>query len=75
MIIGKREFGRMLVEKISETSDIVKISRWAYKLYLENVRNVDSDVKDLLLDIGRMEDAKEFEYSMDELLEIARSLE
>ncbi len=74
MTITKIDFGKMLQTKLEQTSDIVALSRWAYKTYNENIRELEPGLKDVLLDLARMEDAIEFEYSLDELFKLALAL-
>ncbi len=70
MSLTKHEFGRMLKSKLETTTDIPSLSRWAHKIYLDNSRHIEPDLKDILLDLGRMEDAPEFEYSTEELSDL-----
>lgn len=74
MGLTKVEFGGLLRSKIQAESDVVALSRWAYQIYLDNSRNLESGLKDVLLDLGRMEEAPEFEYSPAELTELAEAL-
>lgn len=74
MSLTKHDFGRMLMAKLVATTDIVALSRWAHQMYLDNSRSLEPGLKDLLLDLGRMEDAPEFEYSVEELLVIAKEM-
>lgn len=74
MTLTRLDFGRMLAEKLEATTDVVALSRWAYQVYLDNSHNLDPNLKDILLDLGRMEDAPEFEYSVTELLEMAKTM-
>ncbi len=71
MNITKHEFGLMLKAKLETTHDIPSLSRWAYQFYFDNSRRVEPVLKDILLDLGRMEDAPEFEYSSEELSVLA----
>jgi hypothetical protein len=64
----------MLIEKLEDSTDNTTLSRWAYQTYLDNSRNLDPDLKDVLLDLTRMKDAREFQYSASELFELARKL-
>jgi len=54
--------------------DIVKISRWAYKFYLDNVRDLDNELRDAVLSIAGMADGEEFEMSELELRELSKRL-
>jgi len=74
-MMTKTEFGALLKLKLEQTSEIVELSRWAYKIFNDNSRRIDIDLKTILLDLARMEDAPEFEYSYDELVALAQSME
>ena len=36
MALSKVDFGKMLAVKLCESHDLVKLSRWAYEIFLEN---------------------------------------
>lgn len=63
----KHEFGDLLKSKIEMGLSVVELSRWAFGIFNENCRGLEPDLKGILLDIARMEDAPEFEYSTEEL--------
>lgn len=60
--------------KIETATDVVVLSRWAQQIYLENSRGLEPGLKDIILGIGRMEDAPEFEYSSRELSDLAKQM-
>lgn len=68
----KKQFGKELKDKILKNDDIVTISHWIYSLYLD--KNVDDDLNDLFLILSAMADGPEFEYSYEELNDIADRL-
>jgi hypothetical protein len=72
--MNEQEIGRLLRRKLDETKDVVAISRWAFRIYNDNLRELPPKVKHLLLDLARMEDAPEFEHSHLELIAIADTL-
>jgi hypothetical protein len=74
MSLTKTDFGKMLMAKLKDTRDVTTLSRWAYQIYLDNSRNLEPGLKDVLLDLGRMEDAPEFEYTVTELDNLASTL-
>ncbi len=74
-MMTKIEFGIMFKAKLAQTCEITDLSRWAYQLYNDNSRGLEPSLKDILLDLARMADAPEFEYSHDELIALAKSLE
>lgn len=75
MKLSKVEFGKMLAKKINETNDLVTLSQWSYEIFLDYQRDVEPSLRDLLLDLTRMEDGPEFEYSIDELRRLAKELQ
>lgn len=74
MGLTKSEFGRMLVAKLESSADSTALSKWAYQTYLVNSRNLEPGLKDVLLDLARMEDGPEFEYTVTELSDLANAL-
>jgi len=74
MSLTKHDFGQMLLDRLETTTDVVALSRWANQMYADNSRGLEPGLKDVLRDLGRMEDAPEFEYSVGELLDIAKSM-
>jgi hypothetical protein len=74
MNLTKCDLGRMLIAKLEAKTDTVALSRWAYQVYLDNSRNLDPWLKEVLLDLARMEDAPEFEYATEELYDLARAM-
>lgn len=74
MSLTKVEFGTMLAARLESNPSIVEVSRWAYRVYLDNARSLEDDLKDQLLDLARMEDGPEFEYSMKDLTDLATNL-
>jgi hypothetical protein len=74
MMITNRVFGAMLTEKLSDGSDIRAVSDWAFQIYLDNSRQLVPELKEVLLDLGRMNDEPEFKYSKRELEALASDL-
>lgn len=75
MKLNKSEFGKMLAKKLDETNDVVALSRWAYELFMDFQRDAEPGLRDLLLELSRMEDSPEFEYSVVELRKLAETLQ
>ena len=75
MKISRAEFGKMLTDKLQETTDIVALSKWSYEIFLDCQRDVEPSLRDLLLALTRMEGAPEFEYSAEELKKLAQELQ
>lgn len=74
MSLTKQKFGQMLMDKLNTTADIVILSRWAYQVYLDNSRVLEPGLKEVLLELARMEDSPQFEYSDADLFEMARAM-
>ncbi|MEJ2802311.1 hypothetical protein WAE61_10550 [Comamonadaceae bacterium PP-2] len=74
MSLTKHDFGQMLLARLETTTDVVALTRWANQMYADNSRGLEPGLKDVLRDLGRMEDAPEFEYSVGELLDIAKRM-
>lgn len=78
MINSTTEIGRQLEVEINKgynrREDIVRISRWAYALYYNNMRNLSARCQDILQTLGRMEDDPQFELSLEELQAWAHEL-
>lgn len=74
MTMSKNEFGNLLNLKLKAGSDITELSRWAFQIFNENSHGLAPDLKTILLDLARMEDAPEFEYTHEELVSLARTL-
>jgi hypothetical protein len=74
MGLSKMEFGDLLRAKIQAGVDIVSLSQWSYQIYLDNSRHLEFGLKEILLDLGRMGDSQEFEYTVAELFELADAL-
>lgn len=74
MGLTKRQFGPMLKAKLESTADVNNISRWAYEVFLDNSRQLEPGLEEILLDLTRMQDGAEFEYTKKELSGIAEDL-
>jgi hypothetical protein len=70
----KNELGKALKKLLVTESDVVKISRWALKLYSENYTYLDSTMIEILECLFSIEDDPQFELSNNELNEIADRL-
>ena len=71
----KSQFGKELKEQIENGFDVVKISRWAHDNVLMNhQKEIDSDLKSIIMQIIAMDMGKEFELSKTELSDLANNL-
>lgn len=72
--MNKQTLGKELDSQLKKGYDIVKISRWAYKLYSENIRFLDASTEEILECLFSMEDDPQFEYTEKELQLLAEKL-
>ncbi|MDQ3239267.1 MAG: hypothetical protein M3P33_01970 [bacterium] len=72
--MNKQHFGKELQKQLLQKYDIVKISRWAYQLYSNNCRSLDSEMREILEYLFSMEDDPQFEYTEEELRLLAQKL-
>lgn len=75
MIYTKQKFAKGLIKQLSLGYDVERISRWAYKIYMEYCDKFEPGLRDTVMEIVTMEEGFEFEMSEDELLKIAKDLE
>ena len=69
-----QELGRELKSFLATEKDIVKISRWAFRLYSNNRQNLDPSISETLECLFSMEDDPQFEYTDQELRLLAEML-
>lgn len=70
----RSQFCTDLEKELAGDFDIVRISQWAYRFYLDNVRDLDSELREAVLSIVGMADSEEFEMSQLELKELCKRL-
>jgi hypothetical protein len=73
-VMSKVAFGEELKKAILGKKSVAYISRWCYSLYCDWKERTDKNFLALLFTLGTMEGGPEFEYSYEELLEIAEDL-
>lgn len=74
MNYDNKKLGKELKIELEKKYDIVKISRWAYKIYSDNCRFLNSLTEETLEYLFRMEDDPQFEYTEEELKLLAELL-
>ncbi len=67
-------FGIELKERVLKKQDITEIGHWAYWIYLEYIKDIDLDFREILLTLNGMEDGPEFAFTYEELNQIADDL-
>ncbi len=70
----KKAFAEDLLREIDKGFDVVRLARWAMRLYSDRVRDLDAGVKDAMMDVVVMEEGPEFEMTEQELREFAERL-
>ncbi len=73
-IYTRQKFGMELKEKIQQKLDVAEIGRWSYDMYYKHMLDIDNDFQNFLIDLNAMEDGPEFEFSYEELDQIADRL-
>ena len=68
----REKFGVELKSKVNKREDVIAIAHWAYSLYLE--QDVEESLNDIFLALASMEESYQFEYSYEELENIADRL-
>lgn len=74
MNFDNKKLGKELKTHLYFPFDIVKTSRWEYKIFSDNVRCLDSSTEEILEYLFRMENDPQFEYSEQELKVLAKML-
>lgn len=70
----KKAFGQELKDRVLKRECVAEIGHWSYSIYLENVGDIESDFEDILLALNTMELGSEFEFTYEELNQIADDL-
>lgn len=72
----KRQFGKELKEMVVKQENIAAIGAWAHDKYYEHMSEIDSNsgLRKFLLQLGTMEMGPEFQYSYEELEDVANRL-
>ncbi len=73
-MITKSQLGEELKKELAKGFDITRLSRWSYKIFFNNSRELSAELKETLEYLFRMEDDPQFEYSEDELNLLAKKL-
>jgi len=72
--MNKQMIGKELKSELAQGYDIVRISRWALRVFSENIRSLDASSRDILEKLFSMEDDPQFELTADELCALANKL-
>jgi hypothetical protein len=74
MTYTRQDFGRELLVELEKGYDVIRLSRWAMSVYMQQCRRTEPELDELILSIVAMEEGPEFEYKEDELRELASKL-
>lgn len=75
LVYTKAQFGKELKQELTKDFDVVHLSRWAYRKYLEKTSQLENGVDEVMMKIVAMEEGPEFEYTKEELIELANDLQ
>ena len=70
----KQDFGAALKTNLDNGYTPAQIGKWAHSFFFQNCRELDPDFKDIVEKLLLMEEALEFEYSKEDLFDIAEKL-
>ena len=74
MSYTNEEFGKQLDKELTKGYDIVKISRWAFNIFYNHTRELNTIQRNILEKLLRMEDDPQFEYTEQELVSLVKKL-
>lgn len=73
-VYSKQQFARDLLEVLQREPSTLEISRWAYELYLDRIREFEPGLESVVMDLVLMEEGPQFEYTIEELYALANKL-
>ncbi len=71
---SKQQFACDLLEVLQRNPTRLEISRWAYELYLDRIREFEPGLESVTMDLVLMEEGPEFECTIEELYALANRL-
>lgn len=72
--MNKKEIGEALLKELNKGYNIVRVSRWAFRVYSENLLSLSPSLCDVLQTLFAMEDDPQFELTKVQVEEIANTL-
>ena len=72
--MNKQMIGKELKSELAKGYDIARISRWAFRVYSEDPRSLNSSLCEILESLFTMEDDPQFELTAEELSNLADKL-
>ncbi len=70
----KAQFGRELQQKTLKRIPLKEIGIWSHTVYIQHVEHIEPGLRRILLTLNTMELGSEFEFSYEELNQIANDL-
>lgn len=74
MIYSNKQLGEELQKELDKGYDIVRISRWAFRIFHNNIRDLNPSQRNVITALFAMEDDPQFEYPFDVLMLLAKML-
>ena len=74
MAYTKKQFAAELILELEKGYDKEKIAKWADKIYHKHLREIDDELDNIIQKISLMSFGKQFEYTENELIELAIKL-
>ena len=75
MKFSRQLFGHELAQKLKkEPFDSLEIAKWCRSIYVEHLRELDDQIRALVVDLSTMADDPQFAYSKNELGFISKQL-
>jgi hypothetical protein len=70
----KSDFGKALLLELNKGYDVVRLSNWAFEVFMKHQREFEKGLEDDVMKIVAMEEGPEFELSESELRTLAKTL-
>lgn len=71
----KFDFGKELAEQVNKKYDIIYLSNWAHRKYLDHANQLDEETDNAIMAIIAMDEGDEFVLTKEELLKLASDLQ
>ena len=71
MTYTRKDFGKDLMAELDKDFDVARLSRWAMSVYTDRCRETDAELDKTIMSIIAMEEGPEFEFSEQELRQMA----
>ena len=75
MTYTRRDFGKDSMAELEKGYDVVGLSRWAMSVYMKRCHETEAKLDKIIMSIVAMEEGPEFEFSEQELRQMANELQ